>query len=336
MKERAKVAILATGGTIAGSHVDPSESVGYRSGVLSADELVAAVPGLREIAEVSTRQVFQIGSVDMSFERLFELAEAVRDALARPDVAGVVVMHGTDTLEESAYFLDLVTHSEKPIVVVGAMRPATAYGADGPMNLLNAVTLAVSPKARGLGVTVVMNNTIHAARFVFKNNTVRPDAFVSGDGPVLGTVVGREILLQTGSVSCGASDGLFAGFVPEGPVPEVRVLYCHGGMDDRQLLEAAAAGCRGLVLAGVGDGSLGERMLPTVRHLCAEGMLVVRATRVPTGPVMRNGEVDDDACGTIPAWTLNPAKARILLTLCLMRNLDASAVAQVFHRASHR
>ena len=327
---RNEVVVLATGGTIAGASADKSAVTGYTSGVVGADALVQAVPELSRIANIRSRQVFQTGSENLTLDQVFALADAVREELAKPSVRGVVVTHGTDTMEESAYLLNLVLDTEKPVVFVGAMRPATAYGADGPANLLNAVRVAASPKTAGLGVLMMMNDTIHCPRFAVKLNTVHVDAFVAGESAAIGSVTGGKVFVNMKPVLRHTSTSAFKGLKKTGELPRVEVLYCYGGIRAQPILDMHTAGAKGIVLACVGDGSMSAAMRPVVKELCAKGFPIVRSSRTGTGVIVRNGEVNDDEYGTIPSLSLNPAKARVLLTLCLMKNMSLSAITEAF------
>ena len=325
-----EVVVLATGGTIAGVHEDRSAVTGYKAGVVGADDLLRAVPEVSRIAKVRSRQVFQMASENMTLDKVFALADAVREELARPSVHGVVITHGTDTMEESAYLLDLVLDTEKPVVFVGAMRPSTAYSADGPANLLNAVRVAASPKTVGLGVLVMMDDTIHCPRFVTKLNTVHTDAFFAGENAAIGSVSGGKVFVNMKPALRHTANSAFKGLRLEGELPKVKVLYCYGGISAMPIRDMLAAGAKGIVLACVGDGSISSAMRPTVKELGAKGFPIVRSSRTGTGPVVRNGEVNDDEYGTIPSLSLNPAKARVLLTLCIMKGMDVPAITEAF------
>ena len=186
------VIILATGGTIAGTGASCTTTVGYTAATVGVQSLINAVPELAKVAKVSGEQVFQIASENMSNEHWLTLAKRVNALLAQPNVDGIVITHGTDTLEETAYFLDLVVKSKKPVVLVGAMRPSTAMSADGPINLYNAVLLAASPEAVGKGVLVAMNDQINAARDVTKTNTSTLDTFRTPELGLLGYIQGSK------------------------------------------------------------------------------------------------------------------------------------------------
>ena len=327
---KSEVVVMATGGTIAGASADKSAVTGYTSGIVSADSLVKAVPELSQIANIKSRQVFQTGSENLMLDQVFELADAVREELAKPSVQGVVITHGTDTMEESAYLLNLVLDTAKPVVFVGAMRPSTAYGADGPANLLNAVRVAASPKAAGLGVLLMMNDTIHCPRFAVKLNTAHADAFVAGESAAIGSVSGGKIFVNMKPVLRHTTTSAFKGLKKTGDLPRVKVLYCYGGISAMPIRDMLNAGAKGIVLACVGNGAISTAMRPKVKELCAKGFPIVRSSRTGTGVIVRNGEVNDDEYGTIPSLSLNPAKARVLLTLCLMKGMDLAAITEAF------
>ncbi len=326
----ARVVILATGGTIAGAQPREGEP-GYRSGALSVESLLKAAPGLETLALIRGEQVASIGSQDMNDFVWLKLARRADELLASPDVDGIVVTHGTDTMEETAYFLDLVLKSGKPVVLVGAMRPATSLSADGPLNLYNAVAVAADPAARGRGVLVVLNDTVHAARDVEKTNTTAVQTFVSPDRGPLGEVYyGRVTWLNTRERRhTTASEFSLAGL---GALPRVDIVYASEGADGTLVRAAVAAGARGIVLAGVGDGNASAEMIAALHQAVKQGVAVVRSSRVGSGTVRRNIEVDDDALGFVAALGLNPQKARVLLRMALTRTADPREIQRIFEQ----
>lgn len=191
------IVILATGGTIAGSAASNTQTTGYKAGAIGVQTLINAVPEMSKIAHVEGEQVANIGSENMTSDIILQLSKRVNALLARDDVDGVVITHGTDTLDETPYFLNLTVKSNKPVVFTAAMRPATAISADGPMNLLEAVTVAADPDARGRGVMVVLNDRIGAARFVTKTNATSLDTFRAPEEGYLGVVVGGKPQFET-------------------------------------------------------------------------------------------------------------------------------------------
>ncbi|MDO5691722.1 MAG: asparaginase [Pseudomonadota bacterium] len=329
---RPRVALLATGGTIAGAGVAPGDaaSAAYRSAVVPAHDLLRAVPGLQRLADLRAEQLFQIDSADFTDEHLLQLARRVAALCARDDVDGVVITHGTDTLEESAYFLHLTVKSAKPIVLTGSMRPGTALAADGPANLLHAVAVAAHPSSSGRGVLVVMNQEIHSARDVTKVNAMRLDAFASPHG-ALGLVVEGTPRWWRAVARPHTVDSEFdlAGM---DALPLVGVVSSHGNMR-RELYDAwVAAGARAIVHAGFGGGTVPEYLKPVLAELCARGIPIVRCSRIGGGLVIRNASFDDDACGSIAADDQNPPRARLLGALALTRTQDVHEMQRVFDR----
>lgn len=322
-----RIRILATGGTIAGAQTGGSR--GYQAAAFSAEALINAVPQLAALARLDVQQVAAIGSQDMDETVWLKLAERAQAALAEPDVAGVVITHGTDTMEETGYFLNLVLPSAKPVVLVGAMRPATEISADGPMNLYNAVAVAAHPEAAGRGVLVVANDEIHFAREVSKTNTTQLGTFKSTHRGLAGLVHAARLHLYAPPVRRHTTASEFTART-SAPLPRVDIVYAHAGMG-RELIDAAVrAGARGLVLAGVGDGNLNAAALSACAAAARAGVAVVRSSRTGGGVVERNIEVDDDALGFIASDELNPQKSRVLLMLGLQRTADPAALQAMF------
>jgi L-asparaginase len=321
--------ILATGGTIAGAQT-PRRGPGYRSGIFSIESLIAAAPGIESLARLEASHVASIGSQDMGEAVWRTLARRSLEALDDPGVAGVVITHGTDTMEETAYFLNLVVRSPKPVVLVGAMRPATAMSADGPMNLYNAVATAAHPDARGRGVLVVANDEIHFAREVAKTNTTQVGTFKSTHRGLAGLVSSGRLHFYGAPVRRHTLGSHF--HVPNGKaLPRVDIVYAHAGMG-RELIDAAVrAGAGGIVIAGVGNGNLGAAALSAAAAASRAGLAVVRSSRTGGGIVERNVEMDDDKLGFIAADELNPQKARILLMLGLTKTRDPAILQELFY-----
>jgi L-asparaginase len=327
--ELPNIVILATGGTIAGAQ--PTEGdPGYKSGSLSIDSLIAAAPGMDKLARFTGEQIASIGSQDMNDEVWLKLARRANQLLATPEVDGIVVTHGTDTLEETAYFLNLVIKSDKPVVLVGSMRPATSTSADGPLNLYNAVAVAADPGARGLGVLVVSNDDLFAAREIQKTNTTDLQTFISPNRGQLGEAYygkawyfWRPTTRHT-TASEFSIDGVEA-------LPRVDIVYAHENADGMMVKAAVAAGAKGIVLAGVGDGNATKPMVDALAAAAAKGVVVVRSTRVGSGIVRRNIEVNDDALGFVASLELNPQKARVLLRLALLKTQSPAEIQRVFN-----
>jgi L-asparaginase len=328
-RRRPIVTVLATGGTIAGAGSARS-SKGYKAAVIPVEALIRAAPGIEKLAKLDARLIASIGSQDMGEAVWRELAKQAQAALAKASVSGVVVTHGTDTMEETAYFLNLVIRSEKPVVLVGAMRPATAMSADGPMNLYNAVATAGHPDAKGRGVLVVANDEIHFAREVAKTNTTQVGTFQSTHRGLAGLVSSGRVHFYGRPLRRHTLGASFK--IPKtGSLPQVDVIYAHAGMGRGPIDAAVRAGAKGLVIAGVGNGNMGSAALGAAASAARAGVAIVRSSRTGGGIVERNVEVDDDGLGFVAADELNPQKARILLMLALTRTRDPKKIQQAFY-----
>lgn len=322
-----KITILATGGTIAGSSSTPDQSA-YTSATLSVEELIESVPSLGELAQVDGEQVAQVGSQDVGPVHWLALARSARASLEREGTTGIVVTHGTDTLEETAFFLDQVLPSDKPIVVTGAMRPASGLSADGPRNILDSVRVAVHPGARGRGVLVVLDEIIHSARAVTKTNTARVSTFQSPDLGTAGAIVaGRTTFYRKSAPRPERNLPSLEGLTT---LPRVEIVNACAGAQSDIVQACVDLGAQGLVLAGVGNGNASREMIAALAEAVNSGLPVVRSTRAGSGFVARNLEIDDDGLGFVAAGPLNPAKARVLLQLALLDTTEASQIQERF------
>ena len=306
-----KIAILATGGTIAGTSPVPGDNLGYTAAQLRVEDLVASVPALAGLPLVP-EQVAQVDSKDMTFEIWRDLAQRCSHWLAQPDVAGVVVTHGTDTLEETAFLLQAVLAPAKPVVLTCAMRPATALAPDGPQNLLDAVSLAAWPGARG--VVAVCAGTIHGARDVAKRHPYRLDAFGSGDAGPIGYVEERRVrLLRDWPELVGNAPAQLRKFVQAKRWPRVEIVMSHAGAGGAIVQALLDQGVDGIVVAGTGNGSVHRDLQAALRKAHDAGVTVVRSTRCAEGEVLaRPNDVFPHSAG------LSPVKARIALMLRLL------------------
>lgn len=323
-----RIRLLATGGTIAGAQTQ-GDGRGYTAGAFSIAALVAAVPQLAALAQLEVEPVASLGSQDMNEAVWRQLAARAQAAADDPAVAGVVITHGTDTMEETGYFLNLVVRTAKPVVLVGAMRPATAISADGPMNLYNAVAVAVQPVSAGRGVLVVANDEIHFAREVAKTNTTQVGTFKSPNRGLAGLVHNGRLHFFGPTVRRHTADSELAP-LPVAALPRVDIIYAYAGLGPELIDAAVRAGARGLVIAGVGDGNMSAPALAACTTAARAGVAVVRASRTGGGVVERNIEVDDDAAGFVTAEELNPQKARVLLMLGLTRTSVAAELQRLF------
>lgn len=322
------VVILATGGTIAGA-ADTGTQSGYSSGQVGVEILLQAVPELKNIANVTGEQIANVGSQNMNDGVWLKLATRINELLASDDVDGVVITHGTDTMEETAYFLNLVVHSAKPVVLTGSMRPSTAMSADGPLNIYNAVAVAADPGAAGRGVLVVANDDIHGARSVMKSNTTDVQTFISPFFGLVGTVAyGKSQFYRKPFARHTAESELSVKGATE--LPRVDVIAMYEDVPGDIIDAAVELGARGIVTAGLGNGNMTDAAVEALKRARAKGVVVVRASRVPTGYVGRNIELDDDALGFVASYDLSPQKARILLRLALMKTDDWKAIQEMF------
>ena len=330
--DRPRLLLIATGGTIAGTAASALRTQGYAAGALPAAALLDAVPELARVAEVRAEQPYSIGSQHLRGEHWIGLARRIRDAQSDPSLDGIVVAHGTDTLEETALWLDLACPRRLPVAVTGAMRPATAASADGPMNLLCAALVAADPASRGAGTVVVFDEQVFDPLRAAKSHTTRVGAFVARDaGPIAQVVDGRCTWREPAAQAAGRRPSLAARLpVLPDALPRVDLVAAHVDVDPSIVDWALGRGARGLVVAGTGHGTLSGDLQRALASAAARGCTVVRATRLAGGPVLRNAGVDDDACGFVAAGAAWPHKARLVTAAALAAGLDAPALQAVF------
>ncbi|MDG2955091.1 L-asparaginase 2 [Bisgaard Taxon 10/6] len=324
--ELPNLTVLATGGTIAGSG-ESEVSSAYQAGQLNIDTLLNAVPEIKTLANVKGEQVVKIGSQDMTDDVWLKLARTINSQCGSTD--GFVVTHGTDTMEETAYFLDMTVKCEKPVVMVGAMRPATEKSADGPLNLYNAVVVAKDKKSAGRGVLVAMNDEVLGARDVTKTSTTAVQTFHSPNFGTLGYVHNSKVDYERSPESKHTIDTPFNVDHLE-KLPKVGIIYAYSNMPVEPLKALLDAGYEGIVVAGVGNGNMNKANLDLLAEAAKKGVTVVRSSRVPTGYTTRDAEVDDSQYGFIASGTLNPQKARVLLQLALTKTKDVAKIQQYF------
>jgi len=322
------IVVLATGGTIAGAAATDVQA-GYTSGQVGVDQLLAAVPQAQKLAQLRGEQISNIGSQDMNDEVWFKLARRVNELLSMPDVAGVVITHGTDTIEETAYFLNLVVKSRKPVVLTAAMRPSTALSADGPLNFYNAVAVAANEEAAGRGVLVVINDWIHGASSLTKTSTTAVQTFLSPLWGLIGIVSYGDAEFYRGPVGRDTDESEFSldGITS---LPRVDIVMAYENMDGALIDAAVAAGAKGVIIAGVGNGNMTEAAVQALAAQAKKGIVCVRSTRVPTGRVGRNVEVNDDEFGFVASLGHNPQKSRVLLRLALTKTKDVKEIQSYF------
>lgn len=320
------IAVLATGGTIAGAG-NTSTGSAYAAGKVSVNHLVAAVPELAKVANVTPIQVSQIGSQDMSDEVWLKLAKTINTDCGKYD--GFVITHGTDTMEETAYFLNLTNKCSKPVVLVGAMLPSTGLGADGPRNLFNAVLTAATPETAKQGVVVAMDNVVIGARDVMKTNTVQPETFQAGNFGKVGTIFNNQVTYEVMPMRAHTTQTPFD-VSKLNKLPKVGIVYNHAGVEGVQAEALIKAGYKGIVSAGVGNGNIHKAVWPVLEKATKKGIVVVRSSRVPTGATTKDAEVDDKAQHWVSSGTLNPQKARVLLQLALTQTTDWQQIQKYF------
>lgn len=327
--QKANVVILATGGTIAGSAGSGVQS-GYTSGQVTIDAMVNAVPDITKLANIKGEQISNVGSQDMSFEIMLKLAKRINELAKDANTNGVVITHGTDTMEETAYFLNLTAKTDKPVVLVGSMRPSTAVSADGPLNLYNAVAVAADPNAKGRGVLLVMNDWIHSAQSLTKVSTTAVQTFMSPIRGLIGTTAyGKNEYYRYPHSKFGLKSDFDVSGVTQ--LPRVDIIYADADMPADLIDASVERGAKGIVIAGVGNGNMNKSSLEACARAVKKGVVVVRSTRVATGNVDRNVEVNDDEVGTIASYDLNPQKSRILLSIALLKQRKADEIQKLFN-----
>lgn len=323
-----QVVILATGGTIAGAGASAANSATYAAAKVPVEKLIAGLPEIGNVANVRGEQVFQIASESFTNEHLLQLGKRVSALVKQPDVDGIVVTHGTDTLEETAYFLNLVIRSDKPIVVVGSMRPGTALSADGALNLLNAVTVAASRDAAGKGVLVTMNDEIQSGRDVSKAVNIKTEAFKSQWGPLGMVVEGRNYWFRAPVKRHTLNSEFNIDEIQQ--LAPVEIVYSYGNVPRDGFDAVGKAGAKALVHGGTGNGSVADRIVPVLQQLRGQGVQIIRSSRVPDGFVLRNAEQPDDKYDWVVAHDLKPQKARILAAVALTKSRDARELQRIF------
>lgn len=323
-----KIMLLGTGGTIAGKAVNSVETAMYEAGQINIKDLIQEIPVLESIAQIECEQVCNIDSADITLEIMVELRNKINKYLSREDIKGIVVAHGTDTLEETAYFLNLTIASSKPVVLVGAMRPATAFSADGIMNMINAIYVAISEHSINKGVLVVMNDRIYAAREVSKTHTTGLDAFTSLELGSLGNVNGEGVNFYQQSLRKHTLESCFSKIDLKNSFPIVDVVYCVAGMSYRTIELLIKNGSQGIVIAGFGNGNINSKFKEKLKNAVKTGTVIVMSSRVASGEIVAGQAAKET--GIICAGNLNPQKARILLILALATNKNLNEIQEIF------
>jgi L-asparaginase len=327
-QKKPHIVILATGGTIAGAAATSTQAA-YTSGAVTIDAMIAAVPGIKDMADIKGEQISNVGSQDMSFDIMLKLAKRINELMKSSDVDGIVITHGTDTMEETAFFLNLVVKGDKPVVMVGSMRPSTAVSADGPLNLYNGVGVAIDPNAKGRGVLVVMNDWIHAAHSLTKTSTTAIQTFMSPLRGIVGVAnYSKNDFYNTPQWKHTSASEFDVNGVDK--LPRVDIVFACADMPADLITASVTNGAKGIVIAGVGNGNMNKSSLEAAANAAKKGVIVVRSSRVPTGSVGRNVEVNDDEFGFIASDELNPQKARLLLSLALLKSRSKTELQNLF------
>lgn len=330
MAQKPRLHILATGGTIAGAGVSATTS-NYTAGQLAIGTLLDAVPQINDLAEVTGEQIVNIGSQDMSDEVWLTLAHRINELFDNDETDAVVITHGTDTMEETAFFLILTIRQPKPVVLVGSMRSSTAMSADGPLNLYNAAVTACSPESAGRGVLVVMNGQILDAATITKTHTLDVATFKALNAGPIGYVYNREAHYVMNSGLPKAEQRIVFDVSNATTLPKVGIVYSYSNVEADMVEPMLENGYQGIVHAGVGNGNIHKNLFPVLQKARQNNILVVRSSRLPSGPTTLDNEVDDNANQFVASQTLNPQKARILLQLAILSGADWQKTQEYFN-----
>ena len=329
MSQTPRVHILATGGTIAGAG---SSSTGsrYTAGQVAIGTLLDAVPQINEVAQVTGEQIVNIGSQDMSDDVWLTLSKRINELFDNNEADGIVITHGTDTMEETAFFLSLTIKSPKPVILVGDMRSSTALSADGPLNIYNAVVAAADPASQDRGVMVSMNGELLSAPTVTKMNTTSVETFKAPNNGPVGHVFGGKVIY---SMNAGIPRGtrLIFDVNSLNSLPKVGIVYSYSNIEADMVAPMLDNGYKGIVHAGVGNGNIHKNVFPVLVQARQRGILVVRSSRVPTGPTTLDAEVDDNKYQFVASQSLNPQKSRVLLSLALTATNDWQEIQKYFN-----
>jgi L-asparaginase len=325
-----KVIILATGGTIAGAGVS-ADRAGYTAGKIPIDDLIGAIPLVKKVANITGEQVSSIGSQDMTIDIWKKLAVRVNQIYANKEADAIVITHGTDTQEETAYFLDLVVPKEMPVVLTGSMRSSTAISADGPKNLYDAITVAIDPKTKNRGVLVSFNEGIFDAREVMKMSTTFTNAFGSPNTGAIGHAFDGKVEYYANAVR-EVNPQQPVKITADTKLPVVDIAYMYADAPAYNIDDLIAKKVDGIVIAGVGNGNFNKAYMDAVKRAVTAGIVVCRASRAPSGRVVLHDEINDEELGTIVSDDLTPQKARILLMLGLTKTKDKKQLQEFFFK----
>lgn len=329
-QQKPRIIILATGGTIAGMGTS-ADKAGYSAGEIPVSDLIGSIPSIHTIADIKGEQIASVGSQDMSFEIWKKLASRVNEIMTKREADGIVITHGTDTQEETAYFLNLVVSGDIPVVLTGAMRASTAISADGPKNLFDALTVAADVKSKGRGVLVSFNESIYSSRDVTKISTTKVNAFESPNGGPLGQVYDGQVVYYKSSDREEASAGIFK-VTDATKLPKVEIVYVYADASPGYIDYLIKQKVDGIVIAGVGNGNMSKAFTEAVKRAVKQNIIVCRSSRCVEGRIVLDSEFDDQELGTIVSDDLNPQKARILLMLGLTKTQNRKELQEYFFR----
>ena len=316
MTEKRKAVIIGTGGTIAG-RASTATDLSYSAAELSVDELILAVPGLPDLADIVATNLFSLNSKDMGPTEWLKLAQAVETYAEDPAVSGIVVTHGTDTLEETALFLELTLKTQKPVVITGSMRASTALSADGPSNLYQAVQISVAQSSTGRGILVVFNGEIFSALRVIKGHSIGTNAFTASVGGLIGSVYSGHTFFFVPKGFSSYHGAFHEVLIKSNRLPQVAVHYVTAGQNDGALVALQATNCSGLVIAALGSGEIPDTLVPQLVSLAADGLPIVISSRVSNVVVMPETMTLKESPNIVASRHLNPQKSAVLLALVL-------------------
>ena len=331
MTGKPTIHVIGTGGTISGAG-SSATAAAYESGQVEASELVAEVEGLSQVPSIETENLFATGSENLGPVQWRILARRIEELTKSRDVDGVVVTHGTDTLEEASFFLDLVCKPSKPVVLTAAMRPATALSADGPANLYQAILAAASPQLKGHGILLVMNGTVIPGWQAIKTDSAALESFCAYPNGIIGRISGERLIVSSESCPSPLSGRFHDHLNKDGKLPLVRVIFLRGGYEEGLLEDWIKKDCRGVVIAGFGAGTLPDTVANRIAKMELSECVIVVSSRVPRVMVMSETMTQIESCNAVPSGFLNPQKSALLLSLALEDGLQTAAIASLFKK----
>ena len=331
MSGKPTIHVIGTGGTISGAG-SSATAAAYESGQVEASELVAEVEGLSQVPSIETENLFTTGSENLGPVQWRILARRIEELTKSRDVDGVVVTHGTDTLEEASFFLDLVCKPSKPVVLTAAMRPATALSADGPANLYQAILAAASPQLKGHGILVVMNGTVIPGWQAIKTDSAALESFCTYPGGIIGRISGERMIVSSESFPSPLSGRFPDHLNKDSKLPLVRVIFLRGGYEEGLLEDWIKKDCRGVVIAGFGAGTLPDTVSNRIAQMERSECVIVVSSRVPRVMVMSETMTQIESCNAVPSGFLNPQKSALLLSLALEDGLQKTEIASLFKK----